>query len=79
MQDIEGIKKRLERHGLGVALRHLDQAEAAFARKDWEAANSQVRSIAEALFEGVAAIRLRRPLRSGAARKALQERESSPK
>ncbi len=35
------VRKRLARHGLDVALRHLDEAEASFAADSLEAANSQ--------------------------------------
>jgi hypothetical protein len=69
---LDQIKQRLIRHGLDIALRHFDQAETSFAARNWEAANSQYRSFLEALFDGVAAIRLRTAKKAGAARKQLQ-------
>jgi hypothetical protein len=70
---VDQIKQRVIRHGLDIALRHFDQAEASFAANNWEAANSQYRSFLEALFDGVAAIRLRTAKKAGAARKQLQD------
>ncbi len=67
------VRKRLARHGLDVALRHFDEAEASFAADNFEAANSQYRSFLEAQFNAVAAIRLKVDETGGAARKRLQE------
>lgn len=71
--NVEAIRRFLERHGLSVALNHFEQADAAFARREFESANAQTRSFLEALFEGVAAIRLHLRLTGGAARKRLEE------
>jgi len=71
--DLEAIRSLLKRHGLSVAVNHLEQADAAFARREFESANAQTRSFLEALFEGVAAIRLHRRLSGGEARKRLAE------
>ncbi len=72
-QIIHLVRKRLARHGLDVALRHLDEAEASFAADNLEAANSQFRSFLEALFNAAAAIRLKADETGGAARKRLQD------
>ncbi len=66
------IQARLKLHGLDVALRHFDQAEEAFSRRNWESANAQFRTFLEALFDGIAAIRLKVNLAGGDARKELQ-------
>ncbi len=73
--EIEATRARLTRHGLATALTHLDNAESAFARGEWESANSQVRSYVEALFQGVVAIRLHVTLSGGAARKRLEDED----
>jgi len=49
-----------------------DAAEDAYSRQRWEAANSQVRSYLDALFEGTAQVHVGRSVTGGAARKALQ-------
>jgi hypothetical protein len=73
-EDAEGtIRELFSRYGLVTALRHFSSAEDAFARGQWEAANGQVRSYLDALFEGVAAVRLKVSLRGGEARKRLEE------
>jgi len=71
--EIEAARARLTRHGLVTTLTHFDNAHSAFTRGEWESSNSQVRSYVEALFESIAAIRLRRDLRGGEARKRLEE------
>ena len=71
--DLEAIRSLLRRHGLSVALNHFEQADAAFGRREFESANAQTRSFLEALFEGVAAIRLHTRLSGGEARKRLEE------
>lgn len=63
---------RLQRQGCTIALSHLRQAESAFQRREWEAANAQVRSGLEALFDEVARIRLGSVKSGGAARKELE-------
>lgn len=72
MDDLENIRTRLERQGLGVALNHLRQAESALARREWESSNAQIRSFLEALFNDVARIRLGSVETGGAARKLLE-------
>ncbi len=62
----------MERQGLDEALHHLSLAEGALNRREWEAANSQVRACLESLFEGVAHIRLGSDKTRGAARKELE-------
>jgi hypothetical protein len=74
-EDVEEIRRLLKRHGLSVALNHFEQADVAFARREFESANAQTRSFLEALFEGVAAIRLHLRLAGGVARKRLEEDE----
>jgi hypothetical protein len=69
----ERVAVLLMHHGLTTAARHFELAEAAFVRGEWESANSQVRSYVEAIFEGVAAVRLRQALKRGHARKRLAE------
>jgi hypothetical protein len=71
--DIDAIRSLLRRHGLSIALSHFEQADAAFARREFESANAQTRSFLEALFEGITAIRLHVHLSGGAARKRLEE------
>jgi hypothetical protein len=63
---------RLKRQDLSVTVRHLMQAKSALDRSEWEAANAQVRSALEGLFDGVAAIRLKSTKRGGEARRALE-------
>lgn len=73
MEGAARVGALLKKHGLTTAARHFDLAEKAFERGEWESANVQVRSYVEAVFEGVAAIRLRQVLKRGHARKRLFE------
>ena len=73
MQQINEIKKCLIRNGLNIALNHLDQAEKSFAAGNWEAANGQIRTFLEALFDGVADLRLKSSAKGGEARKLLEK------
>jgi DNA-directed RNA polymerase subunit M/transcription elongation factor TFIIS len=73
VDQVERIGVLLRRHGLNTASRHFQAAEHAFAEKEWESANAQVRSYLEAIFEGVAAIRLGTVLTGGNARKRLED------
>jgi hypothetical protein len=66
------LRTRLTRHGQQTAINHLQQAEKALERQDWEAANGQVRSFIEALFNDVARIRLGISATGGDARRKLQ-------
>jgi hypothetical protein len=68
------LKSRLERQGFDAARNHFEQAESALARREWEAANAQTRSALEALFNGVAQLRLGTNKTGGSARKQLEER-----
>ncbi len=61
----------MRRQGLDEALHHLNLAEGALNRREWEAANSQVRACLESLFASVARIRLRGSKTRGQARKEL--------
>jgi integrase len=58
---------------LDVALTHFESAEASFVEGRWEAANAQVRSYIDAVFEGVAAIVLNVALKGGHARQRLED------
>jgi hypothetical protein len=49
------------------ALNHLDQAESAFDRPEWELANAQIRSCIEGVFDKVAKARLQSKKTGGAA------------
>lgn len=62
----------MRRQGLGEALNHLNLAEGALGRGEWEAANSQIRACLESLFENVARIRLGSSKTRGQARKELE-------
>ncbi len=60
---------------LAVAQRHYGQANSAFDRREWEAANAQLRSACEAVFDALAhANGCRKDKRGGEARKWLQEK-----
>jgi hypothetical protein len=48
------VHELLKRYNLGLSLGHLDQALTAHGRGDWAAANSQLRTFYEALFDEVA-------------------------
>jgi hypothetical protein len=74
-EEIERLRARFEKQSLNEALAHLDQAVRALARSDFEAANSQVRSTLESLFDEVAKVRLGTNKRGGAARKELEDRQ----
>jgi hypothetical protein len=64
------------RDGPEIALNHYDQANRAFDRGDWEAANAQFRSACDAVFDALAhAQGCPASKTGGAARKWLQERE----
>jgi hypothetical protein len=73
VDQVERIGVLLRRHGLNTASRHFEAAERAFADKEWESANAQVRSYLEAIFESVAAIRLGTVLTAGNARRRLED------
>lgn len=49
------MQQLLERHGLGTAQEHLDQAFDAHARGNWASANAQLRTFFDALLDGIAA------------------------
>jgi|SRR5690349_16011453 len=72
--ELETLKTRLRRQGLDVALKHLSQAESTLSRREWEAANGQVRSFLEAVFDSVVGIRLSSEKRGGTGRKELESR-----
>ncbi|QRG09954.1 hypothetical protein EZH22_29860 (plasmid) [Xanthobacter dioxanivorans] len=48
------VRELLKRFGFTVPLRHLDQAIEAHTRGDWEAANAQLRTFLEGLFNDIA-------------------------
>jgi hypothetical protein len=73
VEEVDQVRAGLKRNGLDAAVRHFELAEDAYARERWEAANSQVRTYLDALFEGVANVRLSSSATGGAARKALQD------
>ncbi len=68
------IKARLRRQGLDVALNHLDLAESALTRREWESANGQIRSFLEALFNSIVVIRLSSDKTGGEGRRELESR-----
>ncbi len=72
MKELAAVKSRMQRQGSGTALRHLDLAEGALGRREWEAANSQVRACLESLFDNIARVRLKSSKTAGAARKELE-------
>jgi hypothetical protein len=72
MDAADCIKDNMLRQGLADALLHFERAEEAFATRQWESANSQVRTYIDALFEGVLAVRLGQSARGGEARKKLE-------
>ncbi len=72
MEELASIRERMRRQGLDEALHHLNLAEGALNRREWEAANSQVRACLESLFASVARIRLRSSKTRGQARKELE-------
>jgi hypothetical protein len=74
MDMLSDIKARMQRQGLGTALHHLKLAEGALDRREWESANSQVRSCLESLFNSVARIRLGSNKTGGNARKELESK-----
>lgn len=62
------------REDYGVALRHYEQANRAFDRRDWEAGNAQFRSACDALVDVLAHRRGCPPAKTGGrARKWLQD------
>jgi hypothetical protein len=70
---LQALLARLRRQGFDEAARHLELAGAAFQRSEWESSNSQVRAGLEALFNSVAALRLKTSKTGGAAREALEK------
>lgn len=66
------IKTRFRQQGLDTALNHLNRAENALSRQEWESANSQVRACLEALFDEIARIKLSSSKIGGPARKELE-------
>lgn len=66
------VRESLRRHGLNVALRHLESSQSAYERGELEAANGQQRSFLEAVYEGVAQLVLGQDKKRGEARKALE-------
>ena len=48
------LSRLLEKHAFGTAIGHLEQAMAAHARGDWAAANAQVRTFVEEVFDRIA-------------------------
>ncbi len=77
-EELWAIKARLQRQGLDIALNHLNQAESTFSRREWEAANGQIRSCLEALFNRVAEVRLQSKKTGGLARKELENKGILP-
>lgn len=73
-EKIQDIKIRLKKQGLLETLHHFELAEKMFCDGHWEAANSQVRTFLESLFDAVAAILLKSSLKGGSARKELAEK-----
>ncbi|HEV8419792.1 MAG TPA: hypothetical protein VGR13_00405 [Actinomycetota bacterium] len=71
---VEWVRESLRKHGLNVALRHLESSQSAYERGEWEAANGQQRTFLEAVYEGVARLVLGQDKKRGEARKA-RERE----
>src|SRR3989304_6923844 len=53
-QQEDEVTHLLKKHGLATALGHLEQAIAAHTRGDWAAANSQLRSFVEEIFDRIA-------------------------
>ena len=70
------LERALTKRGWKVTLNHLEQAVDNSSKGHWEAANGQVRSFLESLFNDVAAALHKgdgNPLKAGEARKYLQQ------
>ena len=72
IEPFASLVKRLRRQGFQEAARHFEQSKSALDRSEWEAANSQVRAALEALFNGIASLRLGSKKTGGDARAALE-------
>lgn len=70
---MQELSDRLRRQDMSEALGHLEQAQSAFSRGEWEGANAQGRAFLESLFNRIAFIRLSTRSTGGAARKALEQ------
>ncbi len=66
------LKDRLRRQSFDDAINHLNQAESAIDRAEWESANAQIRSFLESLFNQIARLALKSAKTGGAARKELE-------
>jgi hypothetical protein len=73
-EELWAIKHRLQQRQFDTALNHLNQAESAFDRREWESANAQIRSCLEEVFDRVAEIKLGTNKTGELARKELQEK-----
>lgn len=65
-QVFQNLVERLTRQGLNEAVIRFSQAKSAFDRSDWGAANAQIRSALESLFNSVARLRLNTSKTDGA-------------
>lgn len=74
MWGYEELIARLSREGCSEAVSHFTQARSAFDRAEWEAANAQVRTALESLFNDVARLLLGTDKRDGEARKLLESK-----
>jgi hypothetical protein len=72
LEQLDLIRERMRRQDLDEALNHLNLAEGALGRGEWEAANSQIRACLESLFGSVARVRLGSSKTRGQARKELE-------
>lgn len=73
MIDLIQLLARLSRQGCDQAKKHLEQAQSALDRREWEGANAQLRTFLEALFNEIARVRLGTTKTGGEARKQLQQ------
>lgn len=69
---ISKIKKVLQARDLEITLNHFEQIPVLISNKNWEAANGQIRSFLESLFNDLCFLTLNKSKKGGDARIALQ-------
>lgn len=67
------LMDRLNKQGLNECAIHFSHARSAYERSEWESANAQIRTALEALYDGIAKIRLKTDKTGGKARKQLED------
>lgn len=72
MDEFEMLMERLGRQDFDEAASHFKQAQSARDRAEWEAANSQLRSAIESMFNNIAILLLGSSKSGGGARKELE-------